>query len=397
MKSKVAIVGMGCSVAGVRSNAGQEDLLVEAGIAAIDEAGISAKDINASWFGCTSVSANHALLNFSLKLGYTAMTKVSNAGATGADALRCGYIGVLSGQYDVVLAAGVEKPTDAGFSDYSEGDRLGGSAVGAEAVVGEFRPPAYSALYLTRYAHAYAIPEDQLRRALSRIVSRSRRAGAHNPLAALRSPVSESDLAGAPLSAPPLTVLDCCQPMDGAAAAIICSEEFARSLGRRYILLEGLGMASGGLEGRLVRSYDYTGLPEARIAARRAYEMAGISRPEDEIDHVEVFDATTAWELMAYEDLGLAPKGKAVDYVLDGVFDTEGRIPSNTDGGLLCNGYQAGASGLRQVYESYLQLTDRAGERQIPGARRSLVHTVGGAVGSHSAFVQIFGRASQQA
>lgn len=392
MNRTVVIAGMGCAVAGVRSDVGQEDLLVEAGLAAMEEAGIGPGEIDASWFGCTTVSANHALLNFSLKLGYTPMTKTQNGGATGADALRGAYVAVASGVCDIALAAGVEKPTDSGIFEPAEGDRVGGSVVGADAVVGEFRPAAHSALYLTRYAHAYGVAPEKLRRALTRLVTRSRRAGAHNEKAALRSAVHEDDVVRAPLSAGPLTVLDCCQALDGAAAAIVCSEETARRLGRRYIVLEGIGVASGGLEGRTAQGYDYLGLPEARLAAQRAYAMAGIMRPDQEIQHAQVFDLTTGGELLAYEDLGLAPAGKAADYVLDGVFDREGRTPANTDGGLLCNGFQAGASGIRQVYESYLQLTDRAGERQVPGVQRSLVYTVGGAVGSFSAFVQVFGR-----
>src|SRR5436190_21627733 len=120
MKRRVAITGMGCSAAGIRSDCGQEDLIVEAGLAAMDSAGITAVDIGASWFGCTTVSANHALLNFSMKLGYTAMTKVSNGGATGADALRGAYTAVASGTCDVALAAGVEKPADSGFTEFTE-------------------------------------------------------------------------------------------------------------------------------------------------------------------------------------------------------------------------------------------------------------------------------------
>ncbi|MBI2764796.1 MAG: acetyl-CoA acetyltransferase [Chloroflexi bacterium] len=394
MNGKVAIVGMGCSVAGVRSQCSQEDLLVEAGVAAIDAAGITSADIEASWFGCTSVSANHALLNFSLKLGYTAMTKVSNAGATGADALRAAYVAVASGAYDIVLAAGVEKPTDGGYSDFAEGDPLsmGSSAVGADAVVGEFRPPVHSALYLTRYANAFAVPPERLRSALTKLVTRSRRAGARNPKAGFRTPVREDEVTSSPLSVAPLTVLDCSQALDGAAAAIVCSVATAKRLRRRYIVVEGLGVASGGLEGRVKQSYDYTSIPETRIAAERAYAMAGITDPAQEIGHAQIFDLTTAAELLAYEDLGLAPRGKAVEAVLNGDFEPEGRIPTNTDGGLLSNGYQAGAAGLRQLYEAYLQLTDRAGERQIPDLRRSVVHTVGGAVGSFTALVQVVGR-----
>ncbi|MCC7364107.1 MAG: acetyl-CoA acetyltransferase [Dehalococcoidia bacterium] len=376
----------------MRSDAGQEDLIVEAGMAAMDDAGITPEDINASWFGCTSVSANHALLNFSLKLGYTAMTKVQNAGATGADALRGAITAVASGMYDVTLAAGVEKPTDSGFTEFTEGGPVGGSAVGADAVLGEFRTPAFATLYLQRYSAVHDIPARRIRTALTRLTTRSRRAGARNPLAAFRSSVSEDEVEGAPVSSWPLTVLDCCQSLDGAGAAIVCSEAFAKSSGRPYIVLEGIGVASGGLEGRMQQDYDYLGLPEARIAAQRAYRMAGIVRPDEEIDHAQIFDLTTAAELIAYEDLGLAAPGTAVERVLAGDFDLEGRIPTNTDGGLLCNGFQAGASGIRQVYESYLQLTGRAGERQLPNVRRSVVYSAGGAVGSFSAFVQVYGK-----
>lgn len=392
MNRRIAIVGMGVSVAGVRSDAGQEDLLVEAGRAAIEEAGIRTEEIDASWFGCTSVSANHALLNFSLKLGYTSMTKVNNGGATGADALRCAYLAVASGMADVALAAGVEKPADSGISAFTEGEHGGGSNVGAHAVLSEFSAPAFGALYLSRYSAHYAIPPDRLRSALTRLVTRSRRAGARNPFAALQVPVSAADVESAPRSAYPMTVLDAPQALDGAAAAIVTSEDRARSLGRAFMVLEGLGASSGGHEGRLQQRYDYLGIPEARLAARQAYEMAGIADPPNEIGHAQVFDVSSAAELLAYEDLGLAAPGGAVEAVLEGRFDVEGRIPANTDGGLLCNGYQAGASAIRQVYESYLQLTDRAGPRQLPGLQRSVVYSAGGAVGSFSAFVQVFGR-----
>jgi acetyl-CoA C-acetyltransferase len=392
MNRRVAIAGMGCSRAGVLSNAGQEDLLVDSGITAIEDAGLRAGDVQASWFGCTTVSANHALLNFSLKLGYTGMTKVSNAGATGADALRAACTAVASGDYDIVLAAGVEKPTDSGLNHFAESEYAGGSAVGASAVLAEFTTAAFSALYLSRYAAHYRIEPATLRAALNRLAARSRRAGAHNPLAALRAPIDEDQLAAAPLAAPPLTVLDCCRPMDGAAAAIICDEHTAARLGRPYVVIEGVGMASGGLEGRMRQGYDFLGLPEVRLAARRACAMAGITDPASQIDHVQVFDLTTGAELLAYEDLGLALPGGAVQAVLDGAFGLEGRNPTNTDGGLLANGYQAGASGIRQVYESFLQLTGRAGERQLPGVRRSLVHSVGGSVGSFSAIVLVLGR-----
>ena len=391
MRGKVAIVGIGVSNAGVRPDASQEDLLVEAGTKAISSSGMQPEDIQASWFGCTTVSANHALLNFSLKLGYTSMTKVSNAGATGADVLRNAYLAVASGIYDVVLAAGVEKPTDSGFTHINEGDPLstGSSAVGTDAVVGSMRGGADSGLYLTRYQRDYQIDTESLRDALNRIVMRSRKAGEANPAAWLRSSVTLDDFAQAQLTVPPLTNLDACEALDAAAAIVVASPKAAQQLGRPYVILEGFGMSSGGSEGRLRQAYGYTGVPETELAAQRAYDMAGINEPGKLIDHAEIFDFTSASELLAYEDLGLAPRGKAVSMILDGSLAEEGILRVNSDGGLLSNGYQAGASGLRQVCESVVQLLGGAGQRQLPDVNWSLVQTLGGSVGSFSSTVQL--------
>lgn len=393
MKRPVAIVGTGCSNAGARYDCSQEDLIVEAGLAALDAAGLTADDVQASWFACNTVSANHALLNFSLKLGYKPMTKCSNAGASGADVIRNACLAVASGAYDIVLGAGVEKPCDSGIADLTEGDVLsGGSQVGADSVLGDLRPPVHAALYLVRYASAYGVPLERICEALGRIVIKNRRHGAQNDKAALREPVHESDVRASPLSAWPLTMLDCCASFDGAAAAIVCSLDVAQRLGRPHILLQGLGSASGGGQGRLLPSYEFTSVIETRIAAERAYAMAGITDPLHEIDHAQLFDSTSGWELLAYEDLGFVPVSTAVDRALDGAFDLEGVLPTNTDGGLLSNGFQSGASGLRQVHESFLQLTGQAGVRQLPNVRRSLVHTQGGHAGSFTSCVQIFGR-----
>lgn len=390
MPERVVIVGMGNSVAGQRFNRSHEDLLVEAGLAAFADAGLDAGDVHGSWFGCTTVSANHALLNFSLKLSYVGMTKVSAAGATGAEAMRLAYLAVASGTHDIVLAAGVEKPSDAGLTDFNEGHALSATAATGDAP--ELRPAVQSATYLTRYAHHYGISEEEIRAALTHVVTRNRRNGSHNEKAALQDSLSDEEVEGAPLSAVPMTTADCAVATDGATVAILCAESVAAERRLGGVLIEGFGAASGGMEGRLRSDYGFTEIPEVRIAAERAYAMAGITDPLVEIDHAQLFDLTSAAELLAYEDLGLAGRGEAVQSILAGTFDLEGRVPTNTDGGLLANGFQAGASGLRQVYESYLQVGQRAGDRQLPGISRSLVHTVGGGVGSFSALVQILGR-----
>jgi acetyl-CoA C-acetyltransferase len=388
MKGRVAILGMGCSVAGGRFARNQEELMVEAGLEALADAALDARAIQAVW--ASALGANQ-LTNFALKLDYTGQT-----GASGPDILRCAYAAIASGAYDVVLAAAVEKLTDFGLTDIGEGATRGAGvdrpgAFGVEDLLAESRPAAAAALYLTRYQSVFDVPPQKLRDALSHIVARSRRAGARHPRADLRTTIAESDVARAPLSAGPLTVLDSAGLTDGAAAAVVCSAEFARRSGRPFVVVEGFGMATASSGARRASGYDFTGLPETRDAARRAYEMAGITHPPDEIDHIELFDSTSAAELFACEDLGLVGRGQAVDRVLAGDFDPEGRIPANTDGGLLCNGNQPGATAIRQLYESYLQLTGRAGERQLPRVRRSLVHTVAGTLDSHSVFVQVLG------
>jgi acetyl-CoA C-acetyltransferase len=388
MTRRIAIAGMGCSAAGDRFLRDQEELLVDAGMQALQDAGIEAGQVQAAWAFATGANQ---LTNFALKLGYTGQT-----GASGPDVLRCAYLAVASGTYDIVLAAAVEKLTDFGATDLNESAEGHGVAdargAGLEENLSQARTPAISALYLTRYQAVYGVAPEKLREGLSHIVARNHRAGARNANAGLRSPLSLAEIEQAQRSAGPMTVADCAGPSDGAAAAIVCSVEVAERLGGPYIVLEGLGMATAGNGARRSSGYDFTGFAETRDAAERAYRMAGITNPVEEIDHAELYDVTSGAELLAYEDLGLAQRGEALDYVLAGAFDEEGRTPTNTDGGLLCNGHQPGGSVLRQVYESYLQLTGRAGERQLPNVRRSVVQTLAGTVDSHSAFVQVFGR-----
>ncbi|MBI3954347.1 MAG: acetyl-CoA acetyltransferase [Chloroflexi bacterium] len=392
IRGKVAIVGMGCTVAGERFDASQEDMIVEAGFEAIADAGVETKDIQAAWFGCNSVSANHALLNWSLKLGYKPMTKVNNGGASGADVLRHACLAVASGTFDLVLALGIEKATDAGFTAPGEGGRaFGGEGhVGPESLFTELRVPAQYALYATRYAHQYGLRPEELKEALARIAVKSRRAGARNPRAALRDEITLREALESPPIAWPLGLTDCCAVADGGAAAIVCTPEVARQLRDDFVLVEGLGQASGGREGQLAPSYSFSGLPETALAAERAYLMAGVRDPLRAVGHAQLFDAFTLLEFLACEDLGLAPRGQAAARLQAGFFDPEGELPTNTDGGLLANGYQPGGTGLRQVYESYLQLRGRAGPRQLKNVTRSLVQTQGGAAGSFTSLVQLF-------
>jgi acetyl-CoA C-acetyltransferase len=231
---------------------------------------------------------------------------------------------------------------------------------------------------------------DLLKEALARIAVKNRRAGARNSRAAVQTEITVSQALEAPPVATPLGAADCCPVADGGAAAVVCTPEVARKLKDDFVLVEGFGQASGGREGQLAPAYAFSGLPETALAAERAYMMAGLRDPLRGVDHAQIFDAFTVLELLAYEDLGLAARGEASVRLKGGFFDLEGELPTNTDGGLLANGYQPGGTGLRQVHEAYLQIQGRAGLRQVKGATRSLVQTLGGVAGSVTSLVQLF-------
>ena len=170
--------------------------------------------------------------------------------------------------------------------------------------------------------------------------------------------------------------------------------EIAKSKGRDYILVKGLGIAVGGSQGLLLDDYDFVHFPENVAAAQRAYEEAGIRNPREEIDMAVVHDCFTITELIIYEDLGFSPRGRAREDVEKGSFTLhEGDLPVNSDGGLKCFGHPIGASGLRMIYEVYNQILGRAGDHQIEKADIGLTHNLGGRPGSFTCSVALFGRA----
>lgn len=192
--------------------------------------------------------------------------------------------------------------------------------------------------------------------------------------------------------ADPLGLYDCCGVSDGAAAAIVTTPEIARSLRRGPVFsIKALQLAATDGSAMQTRGWDGASIRTTRHAARRAYAEAGIENPQA-LDLVEVHDCFSITELVTMEDLGLVPDGDAVRAVLDGMFDAGGALPAQVDGGLKCFGHPVGASGLRMVYEVYLQIMDRAGTRQLDRADLGLTHNLGGLPMRSIASVAIFGR-----
>lgn len=393
IRDKVAILGMGCTKFGERWDAGPEDLMVEAFVECIEDAGIDPKELEAAWFGShfdeVNVGKAAVPLSVALKLNYIPVTRVENFCATGTEAFRGACYAVASGAYDMVLALGVEKLKDTGYGGLPAGGHFGQLQV----LTGwNGTAPGMFALLATRYFSLHNIPPDVGKRALAHISAKSHKNGAKHPKAHLRREVTEEQIINAPMIAYPLGLFDCCGVSDGAAAAIVTTPEIARGLKKDPVMVKALQISVTSGEELLYTNWDGAHVETTYRAGQLAYEEAGIKNPREEISMMEVHDCFSITELSTYEDLQISPKGKAIEDIMNGFYDLDGKVPCQSDGGLKCFGHPIGASGLRMLYEVYSQLMERAGERQIKNPRFGLTHNLGGIPAMSVCSVAILGR-----
>lgn len=393
IKDKVAILGMGCSRFGERWEAGTADLLAEAFTEALADAGIERKQIDAAWFGscmdAINVGNSAIPASMALRLDGIPVSRVENMCATGTEALRGAVYAVASGAADIALAIGAEKLKDTGY---------GGLPSPFKGTLNDLwlnlgSAPAGFAQLAAGYRNKHGIAKDQLKRALAHISWKSHENGALSPKAHLRRKVSMEQILNAPMIAEPLGLFDCCGVSDGAAAAIVTTPEIARALGKRdLVTIKAIQLAIGSGVESSTSQWDGASIRTTRIAARKAYEEAGITRPREELSLTEVHDCFSITELVTMEDLGLSADGQAVTDILDGFYDRTGNgVPCQVDGGLKCFGHPIGASGLRMAYEVYTQLLGRAGERQLPAPSLGLTHNLGGVPYQGIAAISILG------
>lgn len=392
IRDKVAIIGMGCTRFGERWDARPEDLVNEAFKEAIADAGIDARQIDAAWFGVfydeQNVGKSAYPLSQYLRLPNIPVTRVENLCATGTEALRGAAYAVAAGAADIALAMGCEKLKDTGFGGLPE--RTKGTF--EDLYQPNFTPPGAFAQLGAAYAAKHRIDMADLKRAMAHVSWKSHENGARNEKAHLRRRLTIDQIIQAPMVAYPLGVYDCCGVSDGAACAIVARPEIARSLvGDNFVTIKAMQLApSNGVEmGH--QSWDGAHTLTTRKAAARAYAEARISDPLTDLSLTEVHDCFSITELVLMEDLGLSREGRAPSDIIDGAFDAGGRIPCQIDGGLKCFGHPIGASGLRMTYEIYLQLLNRAGERQLRSPKFGLAHNLGGIPNRNVAAISIFG------
>ena len=393
IKDKVAILGMGCSKFGERWDRNAEDLMVEAFEEALKDAGIERNRIEAAWFG-TALEEQHVgksgvPLAMTLRLPYIPVTRVENYCATGTEAFRGAVYAVASGAVDFALALGVEKLKDTGYGGLPQRGR--------GTVNNLFWPnlsaPGAFAQLAAAYRAKHGVDGKDLKRAMAHISVKSHDNGALNPKAHLRNRISEDDVMKAPIVAEPLGLYDCCGVSDGAACAIVTTPDIARGLGKKDLVgVKALQIAVSNGQELQYDEWDGSYFATTRAAAKRAYQEAGIRNPRSEISLIEVHDCFSVTELVTMEDLGISAEGKAIGDVLDGFYDAKGKIPCQIDGGLKCFGHPIGASGLRMLYEMYLQLNERAGERQRSDPVIGLTHNLGGFPHQNVSSVTIVGR-----
>lgn len=213
---------------------------------------------------------------------------------------------------------------------------------------------------------------------LAEVSAKSHHNGSLNPKAHLRREVTAEQIMNAPIVAWPLGLFDCCGVSDGAAAAIVCRADMAKNFRADPVYVKSLQIAACSGEEEMYTDYDYTHVETTTRAAARAYEEAGIANARDEISMAEVHDCFSITEAVTMEDLQFSPRGKVKDDIMGGRFNLDGAQPIQPDGGLKCFGHPIAASGIRMIYEMYLQLQGRADKRQLKDPKYGLTHNLGG-------------------
>jgi acetyl-CoA C-acetyltransferase len=390
IRDRVAIVGMGCTPFAEHYDKGLDDLIVEATTEALDSAGIERADADAWWVGTAQSGMSGMVLSKPLQLEGVPVTRVENMCATGSEALRAASYAVASGAYDLVVAVGVEKVKDSGFQG------LNAFPIPTDGTNRTLTAAAMFSMVLPAYSERYGVEPDQLRRVAARIASKNHSNGAKNPKAQFRKEMSVDAICAMPAVAGQLGVFDCAGVADGAAAVVVCRAEDAHRYTDTPLYVKALSLVAGNGSGLIDPTYDYTTFPEIEAAGADAYRQAGITDPRAELALAEVHDCFTPTELVLMEDLGFSARGQAWKDCEAGVFDLDGELPVNPDGGLKSFGHPVGASGLRMMYEAWLQLRSQAPpERQVAtvaaGLTLALTHNLGGYPGEMVSFVGIVG------
>ncbi len=376
---RVFIAGVGATRVDEHWDKSLRDLMRESSLKAIQDSGLSKKDIEAIYVGNMSSGflqgQEHlgSLLATWIGVPGVAAAKVEAACASGGAALHQAYLAVRSGVYDCVLVVGVEKMTDAYTGDVTDAlvmaeDQEYVAFTGLSFV-------ALNAFVYWYYMKKYGVRQEDI----AYFAVHDHEYAVNNPLAQYPRPITLDEVMKSPLVADPIHLLESAPIGDGSAALVLCSEEKLKALGKD-VHLEIAGSAVATDVFSLHERADPTTLLATVKAARKAFSMASIE-PKD-VDVLEVHDAFTVLGVIHLEDMGFAKKGEGWRLLKEGQLEKDGDLPTNTMGGLKARGHPVGATGIYQVYEIALQLRGEAGKNQVPDPEVGVAQNVGGVGGT---------------
>lgn len=343
------------------------ELGAEAALMALDDAGLKIQDME--MLACGNLGQASGMVGQRILglIGQTGIPVVNtaNACATGATAFREAWMAVKAGVCDVALAVGVEQ-----MGRGLLGGGGGGAGISPEGLLGSGTMPAVFAEAGMEHTRKYGTTFEQF----AKVSVKNHHHSTMNPKAMYQIETPLETVMEAEMISYPNTKLMCSVNVDGAAAAVIVSEKKAKELGmKRAVRIRASILTSDPYSERNLTMPDVNTV--TRIAAKQAYEMAGVG-PED-IDLIELHDCFATAELLHYENLGLCADGEAARLIDEGETALGGRIPVNVSGGLLSKGHPLGATGIANMYEVSTHLRGEAGERQVEGAKIGLTHVIG--------------------
>ena len=399
MRTSAVIAGVGMTRFARHEDVGLKALGADAVRAALADAGVEASRLEAAWVGNAAAGVvtgqeciRGEVILRGMGIGQLPVVNVENACASGSTALNQACAMVTAGCHDVVLVLGVEKlyhpdkqRTFRAFSGGVDVELLeqilaalrasAGEQGGGDGGAGRSRS-MFMDIYAAAARHhmaAYGTTVEDF----AAVAAKNSLHGSRNPRAQFQQVLTVAEVLAAPMIAPPLTRPMCSPIGDGAAAAVVVSSRMARMLGVRVPVHVRSSVLRSGWD----HAPDEPGVAE--LCAQVAYTESGLG--PDDVDVVELHDASAPAELMAYESLGLCAKGDGKRLVRESATQLGGRIPVNTSGGLLRKGHPVGATGVAQVVELTEQLQGRAGARQVPDATVALAHNGGGNIGVDAA------------
>ncbi len=371
---EVAIIGFGLTKFGELWDQGIRDIFAEAALKAMENAKVD--KIDALYVGCMSSGLyayqehlGSLMADYIGQIGVPAV-RIESACASGGQALRMGFLDVASGMHDIVLVGGVEK-----MWDVDDGTFVLATAADQEYEV--YNGVTFPGLY-AMMARVYMDKFGLTREELAQVPIKNHKHSVHNPYAQYPFEIDLNTVLSSSMVADPLRLMDCSPITDGAACVVLCPLDRAKEFTDKIVKIRGVGAASGPIA--LHDHKDLTTLDAVKLAAERAYKMAGVS--PDDISFAEVHDCFSIAEVIVAEDLGFFEKGKGGKAIAEGQATYGGKVVINPSGGLKAKGHPVGATGVAQIAEAYIQLTNQAGQRQVPNVKLGMTQNMGGSGGS---------------